>query len=91
MQLITGTVTSKDASNCVAPLCVLLCWLIMFRHILYGGVFNGLLIKLGFALLFHLDVEALMGSTNDPQNGGAVAAACLYTAIVFSVGLRTKH
>ena len=43
--------------------------------------------KLIFALLFHLRVEALMGSTNDPENGDAVAATCLWAAVVYSVSV----
>ena len=39
------------------------------------------------AILFANNAEALMGSTEDPPDGGAVARTCIGAVIVYSVRL----
>lgn len=39
------------------------------------------------AILFANNAEALMGSTEDPPDGGAVARTCIGAVIVYSVPL----
>lgn len=41
--------------------------------------------KLVIAILFANNVEALMGTTEDPSDGGAVARTCIGAVIVYSV------
>jgi hypothetical protein len=44
-----------------------------------------LTMKLVMALLFANNAEALMGSTEDPPDGGAVARTCFGAVIVYAV------
>ena len=41
--------------------------------------------KLVMAILFANNAEALMGSTEDPPDGGAVARTCIGAVIVYAV------
>jgi len=44
--------------------------------------------KLVIAILFANNAEALMGSTEDPTDGGAVARTCIGAVIVYAVSPR---
>src|SRR5205085_220082 len=50
-----------------------------------------LTIQLVMAILFANNAEALMGSTEDPPDGGAVARTCIGAVIVYSVLLQIPH